>query len=101
MKCESRVALRTSEQQSSAGTPAFPMFGTFCAGRVAVSSHSMKSISSYEKSLYRLLIVCMLLFAAGGLLSDGLLVSLKGFLRLQMHSARLINDFTVVGGSGG
>ena len=61
----------------------------------------MKNRSSYEKPLYRLLIVCMLLFAGGGILCDGLTSSLQGFMSLQMHSARLINDFTVVGGSGG
>jgi hypothetical protein len=58
-------------------------------------------ISSYEKPLYRLLTACMLLLAAGGFLRDGPLRSLQGFLQLQMHSARLINDYTVIGGSGG
>jgi hypothetical protein len=43
----------------------------------------------------------MLLLAGGGLLHDGLLCSLQGFLRLQMHSARLISDYTVIAGSGG
>jgi len=61
----------------------------------------MKSITSYEKPLYRLLTVCMLLFAGGGLLSDGFFCSIQGFILLQFHSARLINDYTVIAGSGG
>jgi hypothetical protein len=61
----------------------------------------MKSLSSYEKPLYRLITVCMLFFVGGGFLSDGVSGSVQGFLKLQMHSARLINDYTVVGGSGG
>jgi hypothetical protein len=61
----------------------------------------MKSVSSYEKPLYCLLTACLLLLAGGGLLSDGFLGSLQGFFHLQLHSARLINDYTVIGGSGG
>ncbi|MFO7729974.1 MAG: DUF1576 domain-containing protein [Spirochaetia bacterium] len=55
----------------------------------------------FEKTLYRLMAASLGVFALVGLLSDGLAESLQGFIRLQQHPARLINDFTVVGGIGG
>ena len=55
----------------------------------------------FEKPLYRLMAVSLGVFALVGLVSDGFSGSLQGFLRLQQHPARLINDFTVVGGIGG
>ena len=61
----------------------------------------MPPVYTYEKSLYRLLTASMAVLAAAGFLRDGLFRSLEGFLILQMHSARLINDYTVIGGSGG
>ncbi|MGD9940261.1 MAG: DUF1576 domain-containing protein [Clostridia bacterium] len=55
----------------------------------------------FEKHLYRLMLVTIVLFAATGLLRDGLTQTMQGFLLLQQHPSRLINDFTVVGGIGG
>jgi len=53
-----------------------------------------------EKSLYWLMVVVMLLFALLGVVHRGPSAALKGLLLLQQHPARLINDFTVVGGVG-
>jgi hypothetical protein len=55
----------------------------------------------FEKHLYRLMFVTIALFALVGLLRDGPAQALQGFLILQQHPARLINDFTVIGGNGG
>ncbi len=56
---------------------------------------------AYEKKSYLLMIICALGITILGIASDGLMPSIKGFLSLQAHAARLINDFTVVGGVGG
>ena len=56
---------------------------------------------SYKKTTYWLLIVCCLGIIAAGLIADGPAASLIGFFRLQGSAARLINDFTVIGGTGG
>ncbi len=55
----------------------------------------------YERKNYWLLIICALGIMLLGILSDGFIPSVQGFLKLQTHAARLINDFTVVGGTGG
>lgn len=55
----------------------------------------------FEKSLYRLMLASITVFLLIALLSDGFSGSLQGFIRLQQHPARLINDFTVIGGIGG
>lgn len=55
----------------------------------------------FEKYLYRLMMVTIALFAGVGLLRDGPFQAIQGFLILQQHPARLINDFTVIGGIGG
>jgi len=55
----------------------------------------------FEKSLYRLMLASVAVFLLIGLLSDGFSASLQGFISLQQHPARLINDFTVIGGIGG
>ncbi len=55
----------------------------------------------YERKNYWLMIICALGIMLLGIASDGLIPSLQGFVKLQAHGARLINDFTVVGGVGG
>ncbi len=55
----------------------------------------------FEKALYRLVLASIAVFLLIALLSDGFIGSLQGFLILQQHPARLINDFTVIGGIGG
>ena len=54
----------------------------------------------YEKSTYWFLILCATGTILVGLVSDGILPSLQGFVALQTHAARLINDYTVIGGVG-
>lgn len=56
---------------------------------------------AYEKNVYRLLFICIGVFLLFALLADGIAGSAHGFLTLQLHAARLINDYTVVGSSGG
>lgn len=55
----------------------------------------------YEKKIYAVLSLCMLTMALAGFVSDGFVASIHGFLLLQTHSSRLINDFTQIAGSGG
>ena len=55
----------------------------------------------FEKPLYWLMGAVVLLFLVTALGTDGAAGSVKGFLALQQHPARLINDFTAVGGTGG
>ena len=55
----------------------------------------------FEKHLYRLMLITIAVFALVGLLRDGPAQAVQGFLVLQQHPARLINDFTVIGGNGG
>lgn len=55
----------------------------------------------FEKHLYRLVLVTIAIFAVTGLLRDGPTQAIRGFLILQQHPSRLINDFTVIGGNGG
>ncbi len=56
---------------------------------------------AFERHLYRLLGIVIAAFAIAGLASGGPEEALRGFLLLQGHAARLINDYTVVGGIGG
>jgi hypothetical protein len=55
----------------------------------------------YERKNYWLMIIIALGMMLLGIVSDGFINSFQGFLNLQTHAARLINDFTVVGGVGG
>ncbi len=55
----------------------------------------------YEKKVYGVLFLCMFAIALVGFMTDGVSASFQGFLQLQTHSSRLINDFTAVAGSGG
>ena len=56
---------------------------------------------TYEKPLYILVFITLLIILSVALLKDGLVKSFEGFLLLQTHPARLISDFTVIGGVGG
>ncbi len=56
---------------------------------------------AFERHLYRLLGLVIAAFALVGLISGGPSEALRGFLLLQGHAARLINDYTVIGGIGG
>ncbi len=55
----------------------------------------------YERNNYRIMIICAIGIALLGISIDGFIPSFQGFLKLQTHAARLINDFTVIGGTGG
>jgi len=59
------------------------------------------TLLDFERHLYRLMLVTIALFTVLGLLRDGPAQAIQGFLILQQHPARLINDFTVIGGNGG
>lgn len=56
---------------------------------------------AYEKTTFRLLLISNAGIILLGLVADGLTSSLEGFWYLQQHAARLINDYTVIGGTGG
>ena len=58
-------------------------------------------MTAYDGAAKRLVLMCIGLFVLLALLGDGLMPTLEGFIRLQSHAARLINDYTVIGGSGG
>ncbi|MCF7953387.1 MAG: DUF1576 domain-containing protein, partial [Spirochaetales bacterium] len=53
-----------------------------------------------ERSLYMMLLGFLLMTVLSALLYQGPIEALSGFLRIQQHPARLINDFTQVGGIG-
>ena len=55
---------------------------------------------AFEKHLYRLMLVTIGIFAFVGILRDGPIQAIQGLLVLQQHPARLLNDFTVIGGNG-
>lgn len=57
-------------------------------------------MSAVEKALYGLILTVILLLAFSGILSQGLAETWSGFLLLQQHPGRLINDFTAIGGPG-
>lgn len=50
--------------------------------------------------LSRFVAATLLLFFAFGFLAEGPLPALEGFLRLQTSPARLLSDFTIIGGTG-
>ena len=54
-----------------------------------------------EKFLYFLLSFILAGMIITGFISQGFVSSWKGFLNIQSHPGRLINDFTLVGGPGG
>ncbi len=51
--------------------------------------------------MYLMLIVIISAAAASGVIFQGFASTIRGVLAIWQHPARLINDFTVVGGSGG
>lgn len=53
-----------------------------------------------DKRLFAFLGVILAVFAGLGLTLDGPESALRGLMILQLHSSRLISDFTVIGGSG-
>jgi hypothetical protein len=55
----------------------------------------------FEKKLYWLMTLTLVGLAVTGLFSDGPVAAFEGFMAIQRHPARLINDFTAIGGSGG
>jgi len=57
-------------------------------------------MSATERYLYPLLLSLLLLSAVAGLVADGPSEVLSELVRLQTHPARLVTDFTAVGGSG-
>ena len=58
-------------------------------------------VYSYERKIYLLLLLALIGIIIAGLATDGISDSIRGFLHLQTMAARLINDFTLVGGIGG
>lgn len=56
---------------------------------------------AYQAKLYFVLSLCLLAMMLAGFLADGFIQSINGFVVLQTHSSRLINDFTEIAGSGG
>jgi hypothetical protein len=59
------------------------------------------ALEAQEKRLYALLTIILLVAIASGLVIQGPGSALRGALRIQYHPARLLNDYTVVGGEGG
>jgi hypothetical protein len=57
-------------------------------------------VTDVEKSLYGLILTVILLFSFSGILYQGLSETWAGFLLLQQHPGRLINDYTAIGGTG-
>lgn len=55
----------------------------------------------YENKTFLLLILAFTGFIVTGFATAGPAETLNSFLRLQVSAARLINDFTVIGGTGG
>lgn len=55
----------------------------------------------YERSTYLLMIFSIAVFAVFAFVADGISASISGMLALQIHPARLINDYTAIGGTGG
>ncbi len=54
-----------------------------------------------EKKLYLLMIVLILMLVFTAFLSEGYHSVLTGFVKIQSHPARLINDYTIIGSEGG
>ena len=56
-------------------------------------------MSKNERRLYLLHIFLFSGFIIAGLLVDGPDSVFRGFIELQVHPARLLNDYTLAGGS--
>lgn len=63
-------------------------------------SAGRRTIPTSNRLLQLLLIIFLSLLIAVGFISDGLADSMNGFLRIQVHPARLINDFIDIAGVG-
>ncbi len=64
------------------------------------AAHPMEdgeTVEATEKGLYKIMIVLLGSLALAGLFADGPIDTVRGFLSLQIHGGRLINDFTTVG----
>lgn len=57
-------------------------------------------LTTQERKLYHLTWVILIAIAGAGFLSQGLESALRGVWVLQVHPARLINDYTAVAGAG-
>lgn len=55
----------------------------------------------HERKIYFFMLVILTGIIVAGLATDGISDSFSGFLGLQSSAARLINDFTLIGGTGG
>lgn len=53
-----------------------------------------------QRRLYLLTLVILLGFAGAGILADGARATLTGLVELQIHPARLLNDYTLAAGEG-
>lgn len=58
------------------------------------------TLAATEKRLYVLIVLLLCGCIVVGLIADGPTDALRGLLRIQSHPARLLNDFTVIGGEG-
>jgi hypothetical protein len=58
-------------------------------------------VEKQEDMLYWMLLGLLVLVTASAFLFQGTGESLTGFIEIQKHPARLIQDFTVIGGAGG
>lgn len=57
-------------------------------------------LTTQEKKLYHLTWAILVAIALAGFLSQGVTQTLRGVWALQLHAARLINDYTSVAGAG-
>lgn len=58
------------------------------------------TLDHHERLLYSLTLALLGAIVAGGLVADGVSPVLSGLWRIQLHPARLLNDFSLVGGEG-
>lgn len=54
-----------------------------------------------DRSLYILLALLLAVLAVAAVISQGIAGTVEGFIAIQKHPARLINDYTLIGGVGG
>ena len=58
------------------------------------------TLAATEQRLYVLIVLLLCGCIAVGFIADGPSEALRGLARIQLHPARLLNDFTVIGGEG-
>lgn len=62
----------------------------------------MKTVELRNNNIILIILALLLLsFIMSGLIIDGFFVSINGFLKIQFHPARLINDYIEIAGIGG